>query len=295
LESSIYLQTSTGRIAGSLLKPSKANNPPVILIIAGSGPTDRDGNSALCAGKNDSLKLLALALEKGGIASIRYDKRGVGESLAATTIEANLSFETYVNDAIQWLELLSKDTRFSHVSIIGHSEGALIGMLAAKAHPIRSFTAIASPAKNGAVILRMQLTRQLTGALLTRNNEILDSLEKAIPINDVPPDLAVLYRLSVQPYLISWFNHVPAKVFAELRTNLLILQGDTDMQVATAEAFELKAANPVAQLHIVQGMNHVLKLVPLDDEKQSSSYDDPSLPIAPDLINTLVTFLSALR
>ena len=77
------LATPTGTLAGTLEVPATPGPAPVVLIIAGSGPTDRDGNTPLLPGKNDTLKQLALGLASRGVASVRYDKRGVGASAAA--------------------------------------------------------------------------------------------------------------------------------------------------------------------------------------------------------------------
>src|SRR3979490_979433 len=74
LQQPISLETTSGEIRGSLLLPQSTTPPPIVLIIAGSGPSDRDGNNPQ-GGRNDSLKLLAWMLAKHNIASVRYDKR----------------------------------------------------------------------------------------------------------------------------------------------------------------------------------------------------------------------------
>jgi len=108
----------------SLLLPKDADRPtPVVLLLSGSGPTDRNGNSPMLPGKNNSLQMLAEGLASNGIASLRYDKRGVGESAGAMVAESDLRFETYIDDAVAWCEQLHKDKRFSAVVIAGHSEG----------------------------------------------------------------------------------------------------------------------------------------------------------------------------
>jgi alpha-beta hydrolase superfamily lysophospholipase len=82
------------------------------LIIAGSGPTDRNGNSPAIQGANNSLKYLAEGLAAQGIASVRYDKRGVAESKTAASSESDLRFETYIHDAVLWGKQLRTDKRF---------------------------------------------------------------------------------------------------------------------------------------------------------------------------------------
>ncbi|MBK5417377.1 alpha/beta hydrolase, partial [Pseudomonas sp. TH31] len=130
LQRPITLNTGTGELFGSLLLPKSDTPVPVVLIISGSGPTDRDGNNP-DGGRNDSLKRLAWVLAKHNIASVRYDKRGVAASLAATPDERNLSVEAYVADAEAWSQKLKTDPRFGQLILLGHSEGALIATLAA--------------------------------------------------------------------------------------------------------------------------------------------------------------------
>jgi uncharacterized protein len=293
-EQPITLETLTGKIEGTLALPAAEKSSakiPVVLIIAGSGPTDRNGNSRGLSGNNDSLKMLASILSEAGIASVRYDKRGIASSAAVGVAERDLRFETYVKDASAWVEKLASDERFSAISILGHSEGSLIGMLAAKSASVKSFVSVAGPAQVASAILRQQLSGKLPPELATRNEEILVSLEQGKTVTDVPPALGSLYRANVQPYLISWFKYTPAKEFSQLSIPTLILQGDTDIQVSVAEAKALKDANKAAELAIISGMNHVLKQVPADQAKQIASYSDPTLPLSPELAKMLIVFL----
>jgi len=276
----------------TLLLPKEMGKAvPVVLILSGSGPTDRNGNSPMLAGKNNSLLMLAEGLASNGIASLRYDKRGVGESVKAMTAEADLRFETYVDDAVAWCEQLRNDKRFSAVIIAGHSEGSLIGMLAAKRCNAAGFISIAGASQTAADILRTQLAGKLPPELAAKSDAILKNLEAGKTTENPPAELAALYRSSVQPYLISWFRYDPAKSIAELKIPVLVVQGTTDLQVAVDDAKRLAAANPKAKLLIVEGMNHVLKEVPPDREKQMASYSDPNLRLAPDFLTGVVEFV----
>jgi pimeloyl-ACP methyl ester carboxylesterase len=116
------LKTKTGMLSGTLDLPAGKGPFPVMLLIAGSGPTDRNGNNPLGI-KWDSYKLLGKGLAERGIAVLRYDKRGVGESVGAGLFRLP-EFNTYVTDAADWIQLLRKEKRFSKVGIIGHSEGS---------------------------------------------------------------------------------------------------------------------------------------------------------------------------
>jgi alpha-beta hydrolase superfamily lysophospholipase len=289
----IALETASGTVAGSLRLPAGVSKAPVVLIIAGSGPTDRDGNSAMIPGRNDSLRMLAEALAQAGLASVRYDKRGIGASRSAAPDESQLRFDTYVEDAAAWIAKLKADPRFSSVAVIGHSEGALIGMLAAERAGASAYVSLAGVAEGPGALLRKQLAGKLPPPLAADNERILASLEQGKTVAEVPPALAAMYRPSVQPYLISWMRYVPSARIAALRMPVLIVQGTTDIQVDAGQAQALKAARPDAALAIIPGMNHVLKDVPADPQRQMASYGDPSLPLHPRLAPAIAGFLRA--
>lgn len=288
----VSLATPTGSVHGTLLLPARGSERvPVALIIAGSGPTDRDGNSAMLGGRNDSLRMLAESLAAKGIASLRYDKRGIGESRAAGASEADLRFDHYVDDAAAWVRRLRGDPRFSTVTVIGHSEGSLIGMLAAKAADADKFVTIAGAGRSAPELLREQLRPQLPPELWTESERVLDRLIAGETVDDPPPALAMLYRASVQPYLISWFRHDPANVIATLDMPVLVVQGTTDIQVALADAKALDAAARTSELAVIEGMNHVLKIVDEDRGKQIASYADATLPVASALVEQIARFI----
>jgi uncharacterized protein len=294
-EHAVRLETSTGTIHGSLLLPSTAGPHPLVLIHAGSGPTDRNGNSASVSGANNSLKLLAEALAARGIASVRYDKRGIAASAAAASSESELRFDTYVEDATAWINQLRKDSRFRTITVLGHSEGSLIGMLAAERAQADAFISLAGPARRASDVLRDQLRPQLPAELWQHSERILAELEQGRTTADVPPALASLYRPSVQPYLISWFRYTPAEEIKRVPGRVLIAQGTTDIQVSVNEAHALKQARPDAALAIIDGMNHVLKLVPHNSAQQSASYSDPTLPVAPRLVEHVADLVASVQ
>ncbi len=290
-ETPITLDTPTGQLAGTLELPAGADKPRVALLIAGSGPTDRDGNSSMIPGRNDSLKLLAAGLAEAGIATVRYDKRGIGGSHAAGSAESALRFEMFVDDAAAWIARLKADPRFASVAVIGHSEGSLIGMLAARQADAAAFVSIAGIADGASTLMRKQLEGKLPPELEKESERILVSLESGVVVDPVPPALATLFRPSVQPYLISWFKYVPAQRIAELTMPVLVVQGNTDIQVDVVQANRLHGARPGAKLAIIPGMNHVFKHVRAVPELQVASYGDPSLPVSPLLVKSIADFL----
>ena len=289
IEQFVQLKTTTGTLHGILDLPSGNSRFPVVLIIPGSGPTDRDGNQPLL--KNDSLKLLGQALAAKGIAALRYDKRGVAESAAAALREEDLRFEIYVDDAVQWIAFLRQDARFLRVAIIGHSEGSLIGMLAARQANVDAFVSLAGAGRAAAALIRAQLDSKLPPSLKARSNQILDELIAGRTVSNVPKDLAALYRPSVQPYMISWFKYAPVREIAALQVPVLIVQGTTDLQITVDDAKRLASANKNAKIRLIDGMNHVLKHATLPAEQQAA-YTDPSLPIKSQAVEEIARFLN---
>ncbi|WHS63256.1 alpha/beta fold hydrolase [Pseudomonas sp. G2-4] len=293
LQRPISLDTGSGELFGSLLLPKSDTPVPVVLIISGSGPTDRDGNNP-DGGRNDSLKRLAWVLAKHNIASVRYDKRGVAASLAATPDERNLSVEAYVADAVAWSHKLAADPRLGPLVILGHSEGALIASLAAPQANAAAVISVSGSARPIDQVLRQQLSSRLPAPLMLRSNELLDSLKAGRLDENVPAQLQVIFRPSVQPYLISLFRQDPARAFAALKMPALIIQGSHDIQVSVDDARQLKAAKPDAELALIEGMNHVMRIVPNDVKRQLASYKDPNLPLAAELGTHILNFIGAL-
>lgn len=291
----IILETPTGKIFGALELPKSSAPLPVAVVIAGSGPTDRNGNTVGMPGAHNNLRYLAEALAAQGIASVRYDKRGVAESRKAATSESDLRFETFMDDAVLWGKQLRADKRFSSLIIIGHSEGSLIGMVAAQKMDADAFISISGAGRPAAQGLLDQLNGKLPADLQSQAEMIVKSLSEGKTVEDVPPALNPLFPRSVQPYVISYFKYDPAKEIAKLSIPVLIAQGTTDIQVPAQDAKLLAQAKPSASLLMIEGMNHVLKEVSAEQEKQIKSYTDPSLPIASKLVEGIVSFVKAIK
>ena len=153
----VEVKLKDGTMSGQLETPQGEGPFPLMVIIAGSGPTDRDGNSVALPGKNNSLKMLAESLAAEGVASIRYDKRGVGKNASLAGKEEDLRFGHYIDDAAAWVQFAKTDERFSKVGIIGHSEGSLIGMVAAEKTDADAFISIAGAGRPIDQILLEQL------------------------------------------------------------------------------------------------------------------------------------------
>jgi len=285
------VQVPDGRLHGSLLLPKTDAPVPVALLIAGSGPTDRDGNNPM--GRNDSLKRLAQALASSGIASLRYDKRGVGQSRALAPDESKLVVEDYVDDAVAWAKLLQADPRFSSVVLIGHSEGALIASLAEPTVNPAALITLAGSGRPIDTLVREQLQGRLPPSLLATANYLIDKLKAGKIHQQIPEVLQVLFRPSVQPYLISLFRQDPAEAFAGTTAPALIIQGTHDIQVEPQDAVSLNRARADAELALIEGMGHVLRITSKEHAQQINTYNQPELPIARALPERISQFLRA--
>lgn len=290
VDQEVSITSPNATLKGSLMTPKKLKKPiPVVLIISGSGPTDRDGNNPMM--QNNSLKMLAQQLAKANIASLRYDKRGVGASADSTMKEENLRFEHYAQDAAAWLKMLRADKRFSKVYVLGHSEGSLLGMLAAQEVKVDGYISLAGPGRRADVVLKEQLAGQ-PDMVKTPCYAILDSLAAGKTVPDVSQMLYSLFRPGVQPYMISWFKHDPALEIKKINAPALILQGDRDLQVSVVDANFLSAAEPKAQLVVLKGVNHVLKNVSETQADNIASYSNPTLPLSEVLVKAVVGFVN---
>ena len=292
-ETPITLQTTSGEIYGTLVAPENASRTAV-LIIAGSGPTDRNGNSVAGVSTN-AYQLLADSLAAHGYASLRYDKRGIAASAAAGTDESQLTFDAYIDDAAAWVELLVADERFDRVVLAGHSEGGLIALVVAKrTEQVAAVITLAGVGEAIDATLRRQLATQ-PEPYKSECYRIIDELKAGRKVTDVKPELAVLFRESVQPFLISQMRYEPAAEARALKVPLLVVQGTTDIQVETTDAARLFMAQRMARIVMIDDMNHVLKICSTTNpQQQMATYMNPSLPIAAKLVRAVIDFMGNL-
>ena len=290
----VTLSTDTGEIHGTLSVPDNASRTAV-LIIAGSGPTDRNGNSSVTGIATNTYKMLADSLAAHGYASLRYDKRGIAASAAAATDESQLTFEAYIDDAAAWVEWLAADERFDRVVLAGHSEGGLIALVAAKrSDKVVAVVTLAGVGESIDATLRRQLGTQ-PEPYRSECMRIIDELKAGRKVSDPMPELAALFRPSVQPFLISQMRYEPATEARTLSQPLLVVQGTTDIQINLNDAIKLSTVNPRTRLAIVSELNHVLKpCASLDQQAQMMTYINDTLPLAPTLVATIADFLSKL-
>ncbi|MBO3697041.1 S9 family peptidase [Roseivirga sp. E12] len=293
-EEEVILPVENGNLGGVIMMPEgkKKQKFPAVLIIQGSGPTDKDGNSAGVSGKNNSLKMLAEALAEQGIASLRFDKRGMGLSQSAGKQEQNLIFDDFVSDAGLWFDYLTKQKRFTKIGIAGHSQGSLIGMLVAQNKPTAVFVSIAGPSLNIGETIMGQLKSNPANppAIIDEAKNIMDELKKGNKVADIPSYYASLFRPSIQPFMSSWLKYDPQEEFKKLSVPSMVVNGTTDIQVTMDDANRLKSANPDARMIIIDGMNHVLKNAPAERSANIATYSNPDLPLNPDFKLVVTSF-----
>ena len=289
-ETAVALPAQPAPILGTMLTPEGETRAAAV-IIAGSGPTDRNGNSPQFGVNAGSYRLLAEGLAEHGIATVRYDKRGIGASFAAGVSESELRFGMLVDDARAWAAETARLTGKPCVWLIGHSEGSLIALAAAQNNAtVCGVVSLSGAGRSAPVVLREQLQAGVPEPLLGQALHAINELAAGRTTDNVP-GLESLFRPSVQPYIISWFALDPQRLANLYDGPLFIGQGSTDFQTRVADAEVLKAAQPDATLVIWEGVNHVLKTAPLDRAANSATYADPTLPLAPGVVDDVAGFI----
>jgi pimeloyl-ACP methyl ester carboxylesterase len=268
----------------------------MVLIIPGSGPTDRDGNNPLGV-KASTYRLLAEGLAARDIGTVRIDKRGMFGSSAAVADGNAVTIDDYVADVQAWIAVIRKQTGVSCVWLLGHSEGGLVALAAAQKLPdICGLVLIATAGRPLGEVLRTQLRSNPANApVLDWAMSAIDSLEAGnrVDVAGMHPALMPLFAPQVQGFLINAFSYDPAKLIAAVSKPVLILQGKRDFQVGVADAEQLKLAAPKAELVLLPDANHVLKAVASDDKRANiATYADPTLPLAPGVIDAVANFVA---
>ncbi len=270
------------KLAGELLVPARGKPPSTLaIVIAGSGPTDRDGNSKLGLSTN-AYRDLATHLAQQGFAIARYDKRGVGKSTIPTT-RAPL-FADFVDDAAAIVDHFHP--RFARLVLVGHSEGGLVALSVGKRPGVAKLVLLATAGRPLGVVLRDQLAGQGDAALLGAYDRLVGQVARGEALTSVPPALQPLFLPSVLPFLRSVATIDPVALVKQLDLPIVVLQGETDIQVKPADAALLAAARPgVARIDVAEA-NHLFRHEPKATMRQRS-YADPTVPFAPSFLPAL--------
>ena len=289
-EKEISITSAAGsKLYGTLL--SKNNQQKIAIIVAGSGPTDRNGNSTMRPATNE-YEQVAHALDSQNIATFRYDKRGIAKSTLANFKESDVVFEDYVKDAEKIFDYLHDTLGFKNVFFIGHSEGSLIGMLASQKKKVAGYISVAGAGRPIDAVLEEQMQNQpFPDSVKQQIPQIFNQLKEGEEVNNFPEILAPLFRKSIQPYMISWLKYTPEKEIKKLNCPVLIIQGGCDVQVKVEDANNLHNGNKKNALEIIPTMSHTLKDAGQNCINQQQTYTDGSMPIDPVLVDDIVRFI----
>ena len=273
-------------VEGTLLAP-RQETVPLAIIINGSGPIDRNGNEMMT--KNNSAKKLAKALAKKGIATFRYDKRTL-KAQQLNIDEKDMRFDDFIDDAKAVIKRFSELPNYSSLYIIGHSQGSLVGMIAAQ-EKADGFISIAGAGQTIDSLIVEQIGRQMPG-LEESARTAFNELRANGKVKDYNQGLASLFKKSVQPFMFSWMKYDPQQEIKKLEMPVLIINGDNDLQVNTNEAEKLKAAKPDAELIIIENMNHIYRIIDKNDDiANQKSYNEPQRPISNEMVEQISNFI----
>lgn len=274
-------------IDGTLLELENSPSSTLAIIIAGSGPTDRNGNQNFM--KNNALKSLAEELLKNNIATFRYDKRIVKQILKGK-VDKNIKFDDFVTDVESIVDYFRENSNYKTIVLIGHSQGSLVAMLAAKDRA-DAVVSLAGAGQDISQVITEQVSK--TAPFFTDDTKRIFSIMKSgKTTSDYPPALASVFNIELQPFMMNWMQYNPSEIIANLDMPILIINGTKDLQVPVEEANMLHNANPKSEIVLIENMNHVLFTIEGDDLENAKSYNEGFRKINPDLILAITDFIS---
>eukprot|EP01037_Dinobryon_pediforme_P003753 gene3753-3799_t len=290
-ESPVSVKTLSGTVEGQLVMPKNTSGKiPLVIIIADAGPTDLNGNNVKTGVAGNTYKLLANDLGKKGIATVRYDKRLVGQSVSKTK-ESQLHIEDYSDDVVSLMSTFTDDQRFSKIILFGHGEGALVALIAGYEQPQKGFILAEGFADRGEKIIADEMKTK-PKFLADEVKAIMDSLKKGKTTATVDPSIYFIARPNIQPFIMSWCRYDPIHAVKTAKVPVMIIQGTTDLQVPVNNGERFKKAKSEATYLQVSNMNHILKEAPADPEQNVATYDKGNLPIKPEVITGIVDFIN---
>ncbi|WP_397363380.1 alpha/beta hydrolase [Olleya sp. R77988] len=273
-------------IDGTLLLPNAINKPNLAIIIAGSGPTDRNGNQNFS--RSNNLKKLAIGLTNNAIASFRYDKRIV-KQIRQNNVSKDIMFDDFVTDAISVIDYFKKQNKYNKIYIVGHSQGSLVGMLAAK-DKVDGFISLAGAGQSIDNVIIEQV-EQTAPQFTEDTKRIFKILKDGKTTTDYPVALSSIFNIEIQKFMMNWMQYNPTEILSTLEIPSLIINGTKDLQVSEAEAKLLKESSEKAELKIIKNMNHVLVTIEGDNLENSKSYNETYRPLATELVDSIVSFI----
>jgi hypothetical protein len=283
----ILLMNDSIMLPGTLSYNKALKSQPLVIFIHGSGNVDRNGNQAGVNIQANYIKQLADSLNTKGIAFYRYDKRSATEENLKFMME-DLDFYGFVDDANLAANNFKDDKRFNSITLIGHSQGSLVAMLAAIKN-VDKYVSLAGISEDmGTFIINSY--QAYTEEMGNMAREQITELKETGTIETVNPALAHLFSKPNQAFFITWMAYNPSEEIKKLQIPVLIINGTKDLQVKVEEANKLHEAKPDSEIVIIENMNHILKNID-KDENNMKSYYSPDFPLSEELINTLDLFI----
>lgn len=292
----IEIKTSGGSLYGELLN---TRSKGLVIITAGSGPTDRNGNSKYIEGKNNSLLDLAYGLKKQGVSTFRYDKRTTGKS-GKTFMDRNIVFEDFVGDLESVIRYFKDKGNFENIYLLGHSQGALVSVIAAQRESVDGVIYLAGQGRTIDEIFIEQLDSGEENQLYSDMIDTIKELKKKGKANEISIGEKVRKFLNVenQKFLLSWMKYNPVEEVSKNKAPMLFVYGTTDFQVKHEEMHYFftqedyfRNALEQPKYKVIDGMNHVLKEAPEDKKENEKRYIDPSYRLHPELVPEIVSFI----
>jgi alpha-beta hydrolase superfamily lysophospholipase len=295
-------------LAGTLLLPIKSElqKVPGVVLVAGSGPTDRDGNNPLAPARTDMLKQIAQLLAEAGIATLRYDKRGIGGSTprphgTLAEQERFFAWDNFVGDVVAAHGELAKHDEIKSyaTALLGHSEGGLLALVAAPViarNRPHGLVLAATPGRPMGAIVRAQIARGAPNLLADAERAMTAIQATGHVPPDLPRELEALFPSYGGPFLQSLLSFDPAQALLDLTLSCLVLQGAADRQVVPMEDVQplidaLGKRGAPGEALIVPGVSHNLKFATWPTD---SGFGGPLAPaVAAKLTGWLVPVLGA--
>lgn len=280
----VKVTVSDGTIVGRLMA---ASDNRVVIFVAGSGPTDMNGNSDFVQGDNDSFLQLAKELHKQGISTFRYDKRSAGLSKPLFRVSPDVVIADFASDLVGVINEM-KQEGYEEIILLGHSQGSLVSILAAQQTDVHAVISVSGSGRNIGDNLIEQYSRD--PELHVAHIEVIRSLMEG-DYTEGAEETDPLFAMEKQRFLMDWMRYDPAEDIGQLDVPVLIVQGSEDFQTGMSDSSKLHSSAKNSSLAVIQGMNHVMKAV-IDEEENVLSYQDPSFALSTELVQVIGDYLS---
>jgi hypothetical protein len=298
-EHDLIFESDGLKLSGTLCLPGPTGQSPGVLLIPGSGQMDRNENSPRL--QLNAFHDLSGFLARSGIASLRYDKRGVGKSEGDYWATG---FKDRIQDAFEALgELKQQDTIQPHqVFIIGHSEGAVIAArMASEGANVAGAILLAGSARSGEAVLKWQASQIGKGlkgvnGWLVRTLHIDVAKAQQKELDRIKGSKKDFYRRQFlvkvnAKWLREFMAYDPAVDLPRVTVPMLAITGSKDIQVDPADLERMAGlVRTPFECHEIQGMTHLLRLT--NGDGQISDYrSEIKRPIAPELLEIVLHWL----